>query len=920
MQTAPFRPLAGALVTLLLLAVPVVAQEKPTLTPDDYGKWESFGFADLSPDGRWLAVPTSRVNDEDELRIHRIGSDSIVVVPYGTQAEFSDDGRWAAWVIGHSEKERDAAQKASRTLRSRLAVMDLASGDITTIDAIASFSFSGDSRFLAMRGYPAKDQKHRGVDVIVRDLATGTHATFGDVAEQEWQEEGSLLAMVVDAETKAANGVKLYDPATGVLRTLVSDTAGFKGMQWRDDSADLAVFGIRNDTTREGPTHLIHAWTGLAGRNPVHSVLDPAAMQGFPPDARVVDFRSLSWARDGSRVLFGIQDWEMKEKPDSAKNGDDDETPGVEIWHAADVDIMPEQKVRATRDRQLNHVSAWNLADNRFIQIANELTENASPARIGPYASATDQTPYEADRMFGPVYNDVYVVDLNTGERTLVKERVQFNYGASPSGRYVLYLENDHYWVYDVTKQTHTNITQNVATSFIDIEDDHTVEQKPPFGNAGWTTNDATVLLYDKYDVWEVAPDGSKATRLTDGHEDAVRYRLVFLDPDMIQRDMSRPQYAALYGEKTKQYGYGIVQRGKAPVRSVMLDRNVGRLVKAKGADVYSYFVQAFDDSPDYFVGGESLGDAVQVTNSNPFMADYAWSPRTELLDFENRRGAPLQAALHYPANWEPGRQYPMIVYIYEIVSNQAHSYSVPSEESAYNPTIWTQQGYFVLRPDIVYYDRDPGVSAVDALVPAVERAVAAANIDPARVGLVGHSWGGYQTAFASTVTNTFAAGVAGAPLTEMASMYLSVYWNSGSTDARIFEISQGRMEVPPWKDLESYTRNSAVWNIETMETPLLMAFGDEDGAVDWHQGIVLYNAARRENKDLVMLVYEGENHSLAKKPNRLDYHRRVNAWFAHYLKGEPAPDWMTKGVKFLDKDKQITRITADGVSSDGGY
>jgi hypothetical protein len=103
------------------------------------------------------------------------------------------------------------------------------------------------------------------------------------------------------------------------------------------------------------------------------------------------------------------------------------------------------------------------------------------------------------------------------------------------------------------------------------------------------------------------------------------------------------------------------------------------------------------------------------------------------------------------------------------------------------------------------------------------------------------------------------------------------------------------------------------------METPLLMTFGDEDGAVDWHQGIVLYNAARRENKDLVMLVYEGENHSLSKKPNRLDYHRRINAWFAHYLKGEPAPDWMTKGVKFLEKDKLITKITADGVSSEDG-
>jgi dipeptidyl aminopeptidase/acylaminoacyl peptidase len=896
----------------LLLAVPAAAQDKPTLTPDDYGKWESFGFADLSPDGEWLAVPTNRVNDEDELRLHRVGTDSIVVVPYGSQARFSDDGRWAAWIIGHSEDERDAAQKANRTLHSRLGLMDLGTGEVTTIDDIANFSFSGDSKFIAMRGYPIKDQKHRGVDVIVRELKTGTHTTFGDVAEQEWQDEGGLLAMVIDSETRAGNGIKLWDPASSVLRTLVSDTAGFKGMEWRDESADLAVLGIRNDSTREGAAHLIHTWTGLSGRNSTHRVLDPAAMQGFPPDMRIVDFRPLSWARDGSRVFFGIQEWELKEKPDSAADGDE-EKPGVEIWHAADVDIMPEQKVRASRDRQRNFLATWQLRDNRFLQIGTELTEDASPARMGPFATATDQTPYEIERMFGPEYDDLYVVDLATGARTLVKERVQYDLGASPSGRYVMYLLDDHYWVYDVRSKTHTNITEDVATSFVDVEDDHTVEQKPPFGNAGWTTDDASVLLYDRYDVWEVAPDGSRATRLTSGAEDQVRHRLVFLDPDMIQRDLSEPQYVALYGENSKKYGYGTLRRGSTAVRSVWLDKNVGRLVKAEEADVYSYYVQGFDDSPDYFVGGPGLTDAVQVTSSNPFQADYAWSSRTDLIEFENRRGAPLQAALHYPANWEPDRQYPMIVYIYEIVSNQAHNYYVPSEESAYNPTIWTQQGYFVLRPDIVYYDRDPGVSAVDALVPAVDKAVASANIDPERVGLVGHSWGGYQTAFASTVTSTFAAGVAGAPLTEMASMYLSIYWNSGGTDARIFEISQGRMEVPPWKDLESYTRNSAVWNIEKMETPLLMAFGDEDGAVDWHQGIVLYNAARRENKDLVMLVYEGENHSLARTPNRLDYHRRINAWFAHYLKGEPAPEWMTKGIKFLEKDKKITDITMDG-------
>jgi dipeptidyl aminopeptidase/acylaminoacyl peptidase len=258
-----------------------------------------------------------------------------------------------------------------------------------------------------------------------------------------------------------------------------------------------------------------------------------------------------------------------------------------------------------------------------------------------------------------------------------------------------------------------------------------------------------------------------------------------------------------------------------------------------------------------------------------------------------------------------------MIVYIYEIVSNQMHNYTAPSERNPYNPTVWTQEGYFVLMPDIVYRDRNPGLSAADAIIPAVEKVVSMGVVDKDRVGLVGHSWGGYQTAFVGTTTSTFAAAVAGAPLTELASMYLSVYWNTGGTDARIFEISQGRMEVPPWRDPESYMRNSAVWNIEKMTTPMLVTFGDKDGAVDWHQGIEMYNAARREDKDLVLLVYEGENHGLAKKPNQIDYHRRVMTWFNHYLKGAPAPDWMTKGVKFLDKDKEIRRITTKPISNE---
>jgi dipeptidyl aminopeptidase/acylaminoacyl peptidase len=236
------------------------------------------------------------------------------------------------------------------------------------------------------------------------------------------------------------------------------------------------------------------------------------------------------------------------------------------------------------------------------------------------------------------------------------------------------------------------------------------------------------------------------------------------------------------------------------------------------------------------------------------------------------------------------------------------HSYQPPSKTSPYNTTVFNAEGYFVFQPDIVYRDRNPGLSAVECVVPAVEKVLETGMIDRDRIGLVGHSWGAYQTSFIVTQTDLFSAAVAGAPLTDLISMYLSIYWNTGGTDARIFEISQGRMEVPFWEDLDAYMNNSALFNIGSMNTPLLVAFGDEDGAVDWHQGIELYNAARRAGKEFVLLVYPGENHSLRQEPNQLDYHKRIKAWFGHYLKGEQAPGWITEGVAHLDRQKELER------------
>jgi dipeptidyl aminopeptidase/acylaminoacyl peptidase len=251
---------------------------------------------------------------------------------------------------------------------------------------------------------------------------------------------------------------------------------------------------------------------------------------------------------------------------------------------------------------------------------------------------------------------------------------------------------------------------------------------------------------------------------------------------------------------------------------------------------------------------------------------------------------------------------YPMVVYMYERLSDGVHRWTSPSDRDPYNATVFTSLGYLVLQPDIVFRPREPGLSVADCVGSAVKKAMAMGNVDAARIGIIGHSWGGFDTVFLATHTHLFAAGVAGAPITNLVSNYGNHHWSAGIAETDHIETGQQRMEVPLWEDLPAYIRNSAVFGISTMKTPLLLAFGDNDGTVHWHQGVEFYNIARRAKKDVVMLVYGGEDHSNRRKPNQIDYQRRIIQWFGHYLKGEPAPPWITSGVSFLDREQEVKK------------
>ncbi len=315
--------------------------------------------------------------------------------------------------------------------------------------------------------------------------------------------------------------------------------------------------------------------------------------------------------------------------------------------------------------------------------------------------------------------------------------------------------------------------------------------------------------------------------------------------------------------------------------------------------------VQTFDDSPDYFVGSPALSDAKQISATNPFMSEYAWG-RAATIDYKTASGLALQGTLIYPAGYEPGRKYPMVVLMYERMSDNRHGFSVPSERSYYNAAAFTTRGYAYFEPDIVFRPRDPGLSVIESVIPAVQRVVQMGVADPSKVGIIGHSWGGFDTVFLATHTQTFAAAVAGAPITDLVSNYGNHHWSSGIAETDHIETGQQRMQVPLYEDLQAYIRNSAVYKAHAMTTPLLVMFGDNDGTVHWHQGVALYNIARRAGRNVVMLQYGGEDHGLRKRANQVDYHHRIFEWFDHYLTGAPPASWITKGERYIDRERDL--------------
>ncbi len=600
-------------------------------------------------------------------------------------------------------------------------------------------------------------------------------------------------------------------------------------------------------------------------------------------------FTPLLISPDNKKVFFYIK--EEVENYD-VKNS-------VEIWNSSDK-LEYQRNLREGNPKNRPKLVVWYPELNKIFEISNNQHPSVYLTPDRNKAIVFDPHQYEPQKeIMGD--SDLCLTDLDTGESNLIIEkqsRKMGRLGVSPDSRYLNYYKDKNWWVYDIDLGEHTLITGKLS----DIEDTSSYPggEPPSYGFAGWSSDSKYLILYTRYDVWLVSADGRKQKRLTNGQDNKRRYRVstnltgniqYFKIYDIIGTnfDLNKGLVLEAFDMTNKASGYYKWTTENKLTKMIFKDAKLNRIKKASQKDVYILIEQKADMSPQIVYLDSSLKEIVLVS-TNSHQDRFEWT-KSELISYKNSEGVQLQGFLHYPAGYKAGKKYPLIVYIYEDQSHLLHHYYNPTLYSpeGFSPANYTTDGYFVLYPDIVYKEGKPGFSAVDCVEAAVKKVLDKGIVEENRIGLIGHSFGGYEASFIVTQSKIFAVAVAGAACTDLVAHSLTTD-TAGRSQMWRYQTHQKRLGKSLYEDYKSFVENSPITYAYNINVPLLSWTGKNDYQVDPQQSIALHMAMRSLKKHHILLLYPDEGHVLLQHEFQKDLTKKIKDWFDYYLKDIPFP------------------------------
>jgi dipeptidyl aminopeptidase/acylaminoacyl peptidase len=913
---------------LIFLAINAFSQSKKSMDPSVYTMWKRISNPAISNDGKITTYQlTAEENDNISILYNNSKKEEILKLNRTKEAKLLSSTNFYVYTQILS---RDSVKNLKRLKTKKedfpqdtLVIYNLKSKSSKIIDRLLDYKVHSEEDFIAYRLKPKKVEKdtskadkdskkvekdstktekepikekkendENGYHLIVKNLDQESELLIPFVTEYIFSKKGFNMIIKSNGNNDLKPGYYSID-LKKMRSTLLLETKCKSEKTIISENGQNAAFIFNADTTKS----LVKSFELWSSKNST-----PAQKISFNNKIAELHLNgtNLTFNEQGNKLFYGLN----PAPPLKDTTLLEEEISNLDLWYTGNPKLytMELKTLDTDKNKSLDYVYDLEASQSILLNTMNFSRISYPKMRKFPFAiGLMDNESQKEVQWNGSENNDIYKIDLNSGNSKLIQKNVD-DFSISENGTTITWFDKSSkkQLFYLIKEDKITELPVSFEFSFIDEE--HDLPELPgSYRFAGWTKNDDYIWMYDRYDIWQINPKNpTDKKRLTKGREIKTIYRLITLDPEEESIDLSKDQLLHITDEKTKDEGYAHYNAKSNQITTIIREAFAfsSRPLKAKNDDRLLFYKNSSQLFPDLLLSDTKFSNNIKISDANPQQKDYIWN-KSELISWTNPKGEKLNGIITKPENFDPKKKYPMIVYFYEKLSQTLHSYKAPAAGgSSINISYYANKGYVIFQPDITYEIGDPGSSCYDDIISGTQSVIAQGYIDEKRIGIQGHSWGGYQVAYLVTKTNMFKCAESGAPVVNMTSAYGGIRWGSGMSRMFQYEKTQTRIGRTLWEAQQNYLDNSPLFSMDKVNTPILILHNDDDNAVPWYQGIEYFMALRRLNKEAWLLNYNGEPHSVVKFPNRVDFNIRMEQFFDHYLMDKPKPMWMQEGIK----------------------
>ena len=880
---------------------PAFAQNaSKSLTVDDLVTWQRITDREISDNGKWVACKMEPWEGDATVYLYAAQGQETATFSPADKFAFSASSGYLVVTQTPGKSTVDSLKilktKEDKMPMNTLVIYSVA-GKKETIDSLKTFKLADEADWIAYQ------RGRKDSTLYVRSLDGSKTFQFPTVTDFQFAKKSGMLYYTSAAEGEA--GIFTLNPEKGSPALIKEGKGVFKQTTFDEKGERLAFLYCAD---KDSSYKALSLW--LSEHNAPAKEIATRGNRAFPAEWVINENGMLQFSKSASRLFFGTSpEPRQKDTTQLAEN-----RPNVQVWSWDEPVQYTVQNYNKEKDLKKSYQAVYNLGNGSIFQLANEELPNIQLGNEGDAALALLSTsrPYSLSSMWeARTRSDYYTVSLDNGERKQIAKADYGRFRLSPQGKYAYwYGETDSCW-YTIALAEGKRYRLTTPESFPAWDEENDVPNHPyAHGAAGWTANDQSLLIYDRYDIWKFDPTAatSPINLTVNGRKEKLSYRLEQLDKEARFIDLGKPQLLKGFNETTKGYGFYNARLSAPAAPKTLLAGNymLRSINKAKNTDDVIYTMETFQQYPDIHYSTLAFKKSVQLTHGDKQQEGFIWGT-AELVSWISLDGRPLEGVVYKPANFDPNKKYPMMVNFYERNSETLYNYRMPEpHRSTIDYHLYNSNEYVIFNPDIRYVDGYPGESCYNCLMPGITMMIAKGYIDEKGIGAQGHSWGGYQVAYLATRTNLFSAIESGAPVVNMFSAYGGIRWGSGMARSFQYEHTQSRLGATPWSSPLRYLENSPLFTMDKVQTPILIMHNDADGHVPWYQGIEYFVAMKRLGKPCWLLNYTGEPHWPMHMANRIDFQRRMFQFFNHYLKNDKMPKWMSEGVPAVEQPFEL--------------